>query len=205
MAAVGGERRFRRRPEPHVVVEIGRHGHFLRRTAPPAVGADHLDRVYLADPPAADQFATAPAMARAPLHRAVLEDPLVVRKHLAAGQVRFDRQAQRFLHVSVFLRAGGHVGDRHVPVILRSHHHGVDVLAGQQVAEIGVCLALAHRCAGLAAVLIGIGHGHALDPWQPWNWKNRKLPWPPTPIWPSVTRSLAGGVVALPKAVLVMT
>ena len=73
-----------------------------------------------------------------PLLRAVLEDAAVFREDLQASQVLFDAHGQRFLHVGVLFGPGRGDGDRHVPVVGRGDHHGVDVVAGQQFAEIGV-------------------------------------------------------------------
>ena len=72
------------------------------------------------------------------------------------------RQSERLLHVGVFLRPGSRDGNRHVPVVGRGDDHGVDIAAGQQLAEIAVGLALDHSRVGLAAVFVGVGDGHAL-------------------------------------------
>ena len=89
---------------------------------------------------------------------------LLLLEDLAAGEVLLDGHGQRLLHVGVLLRPGGGDGHRHVPMVGRGDHHGVDVLAGQQLAEIAVGLALDHPRVGFAAVLVGVGHRHALQP-----------------------------------------
>jgi len=49
-----------------------------------------------------------------------------------------------------------------VPLVGRGHDHGVDVVAGEDLREIGAGLAAALGRAELAAVLVSVGAGHAL-------------------------------------------
>ena len=64
--------------------------------------------MHLAGSAAADQFTTEPAMLKAALLRAVLENALLFVEQLAASQVLFDAHAERLLHVYVL--AGPHGG-----------------------------------------------------------------------------------------------
>ena len=107
------------------------------------VGGDHLDGMDLADPPAANQFAAEPEIGRTALLHAVLKNAARLPKNLQAGKILLDRQPERFFSVgSIFLRPSRQDGDWHVPVVGRGDGHGVDVVAGENVAEIGVGLAL---------------------------------------------------------------
>ena len=78
--------------------------------------------------PLRTQLAANPAIGRAALLGAVLEDPVVFLENLAAEQVLLDADAQGLFDVAVFPRASCHDGDRHVPVVGRGDDHGVDVV-----------------------------------------------------------------------------
>ena len=118
----------------------------------------------LADPPAADQLAAEAKIRHAPLLRAVLEDAARLAKDLQAGEILLDGQPERLFAVNVLLRPGRKDGDRHVPVVGRGDGHGVDVLPRQNVAEVGVGLALDQPGARLATIAVGVGHGDGLHP-----------------------------------------
>ena len=98
--------------------------------------------------------------------RAVLEEPLVFAAGIAQGPAFQERQRQRLLAEHILARPNGQQRDRHVPVLGNGHHDGVDVLAGQQVAEIAIAVALVSKgLAGLFAAIgpgIGNGQGHGV-------------------------------------------
>ena len=165
-----GVRRDRGGAEPEVVIEALRHRLWRRVPAAGSVGGHDVDGLDLADVPVADQFAGETAMrAERTLLRAVLEDRSILVDRGAQSLVLLDAQAQRLLAIHVLARAHCRQRDRHVPVIGRGDHDGVDVVACQDFAKIVVRFAafravafVHHRRAGLAPILERIADGQHL-------------------------------------------
>ena len=144
LGAGGGERMKRRRAEPQVPIQVRRNrGRFFQGKGRPGRQLD-VDRLQLADRAVADQFRHAVVVD----HRAVLDAHL---EHRLVASDRLDERAslgdgqRRLLAEHVLARLQGHQRDRHVPVVGRGDDHGVDVLAGDEVAEIGDLLAARGR------------------------------------------------------------
>ena len=140
VAALVGVGRPGRGAEPAVVVEALGHGHRLLAHAvagvPVAAGQADADGREPADAAVADQLARVAARAaRAPL-AAALEDAAVAvhgaDHRLAVG----DRERERLLAVDVLARFRGGDDDARVPVVRRRHGNRVNVLAGEQLAEV---------------------------------------------------------------------
>ena len=134
----------RRRAEPEVPIQFGRNrGRVLQREGRPGRQLD-VDRLQLADRAVADEFG----------HAVIIDRRAVLDAHLEHGLVAIDRldelaslgdRQRRLLAEHVLARFQGHQRDRHVPMVGRGDDHGVDVLAGDEVAEIGDLLAARGR------------------------------------------------------------
>jgi len=85
-------------------------------------------------------------------------------------------------------------------VIRRGDANRVNVVTGEHIAEINVCLALRTCGPGIASRLQWIASRHNWPPTPP-----IPPPRPAPPIFPTVTRSLAGDVPGAPRAVEVIT
>ena len=108
-----------------------------------------MNGAHVADVPAADQFAGAAEVVRRALLAAGLEDASVA-PHRVDYRPRFaDRQCQRLLAVNVLAGLGRLDRDDRVPVVGRGDDHRVDVVAGQQLAEVIVDSAIIGRAAAL--------------------------------------------------------
>lgn len=170
---VGTERGW---AEPAVPVEPVFHGFFgkvagKRRGAELDFGADEFS-----DDAVADEFAGDAEFATGALHGTGLEDALVVADRLHDGDGFLDVVGEGFFAVDVLAGAEGGDGDDGVPVIRGGDADRVDVLAGDDFAEVcGIgaalpCGVLAGRIVffdlapGVAAAgCIDIADGHDLN------------------------------------------
>ena len=133
---IGGRRGW---AEPCLVVEAFRHGHRL----PTGAGA-HLvvitdegrDLLDLADAAVADQLAGEAGDRIGPLVAARLQHPVVPANGLHHLLTLGDGKRQRLLTVDVLAGLGRGDGHQGVPVVGHRDDHGVDVGAGQQIAEV---------------------------------------------------------------------
>ena len=126
------------RSQPPVVVQIVWNGNLRRRSARPAGRGVHFDLLQVADPPVDRQFARVPQVRAGPLLRAVLEHIAIPLDGLAQGDVPLHAQTERLLDVHILARPRRGQGGRHVPVVGRGDDNGVDVVAGEQLAEVRV-------------------------------------------------------------------
>src|SRR5678815_5509683 len=126
------------RTEPHLVVEVGRHGNDLCGAAWGATRRPNVDVFELTDFAAAHQLAREPEKARGTLLRAKLENPLVAVNFFAQGDVFAHGEAQRLFDINVFASTDGSDANRDVPVVGGGNEASVDVLPGEQLAEITV-------------------------------------------------------------------
>ena len=100
--AVFGVGFLRRAAEPHVVVQIGRHGHFPRVAAGRVHREADLDGVQLADAAVADQFAGDAELGGGALLAADLEDALLCPDDVADRAALGEGHGKRFLDVDIF-------------------------------------------------------------------------------------------------------
>jgi hypothetical protein len=113
----------------------------------------------LADAAVADQRAGEAEDARGALLRAELEDAFVALHFFAQSPVFGEVEAHRLFEIDVLAGADGGDGRENMPVIGRSDEDGVNVLPGEQFAEVGiggagvVLVVLVDAVAGLVAVL----------------------------------------------------
>ena len=133
------------------------------------LGAVDVDLANLADPTAADQFASLAAHGHRAGLRAVLEHAAVAFDRLAASQILRQADTQRLLDVDVLAGTCRRDGHGHVPVIRRGDADRVDVVAGEDLPEIligatiGVLVVGVHDALGLlAAILPHVADGHQL-------------------------------------------
>ena len=103
----------------------------------------HAHRLQLADAAIADILDRLPELAVefAPLLAAGLKDDLIGSHRLDDLPTLGNRVRQRLLAVDVLLGLGRQHAAQSVPVVGRGDHHGVDVVAGQKLAEIAVNVA----------------------------------------------------------------
>jgi hypothetical protein len=67
---------------------------------------------------------------------AILEDAIVLIDNLASSEIFLDADTERLFAVDVFAGAGGGQGDGHVPVVRGDDMNRIDIVAGQEFAEI---------------------------------------------------------------------
>ena len=166
-----------RRSAPHLPIETVRHRLRLQRPlvagAVLAAGSGDFDGVDLAQVAMADQFAGLLELALGPLPSPGLKHPFGPADRIPDLPPFIDRYPQRLLAVHVLPRLGRGRGDQRMPMVLRGDHHGVDVLAGQQLAIVAIDLAIlvaivvVHDPLGpLAAVFVRVAYGDHAAVWQ---------------------------------------
>ncbi len=166
-AAVRGQRP---RPAPAVPVEARLHR--LGRVVVGHSGVPEA-RVHAGDLPdhaVADQFRRDAELGHAALHRAGLEDALVLARRLGEHDRLVNVVRERLLAVNVLpVRHRADAGDS-VPVVRRRNAHGVDCRVLGDLAEIIDRLAVAvavflvhHRLGGVAARRVDVADGDDLD------------------------------------------
>ncbi len=126
---------------------------------------EHVDFLEPAQALVADEFAGEVKIAAAALLRAGLENDLVVAHGLDDVAALVHGERERFLAIDILPGFGGGDIDERVPVIGRGLNDGVNVLALQQLAEVGEFrgrLAFAGELAdgGRGVALIHVAHGH---------------------------------------------
>ena len=145
--------RLRRGAQPHLVVQprrrIGRLGH---GQAAPARHA-HLDRVQLSEVSVHGQLGGEAEVAAAALLGAELEHAPVAADRLAHGLALAGGERHGLLAVDVLAVAHGPDRVQGMPELGRGDEHRVDVVAGDQVAEVGVRVA---ALVGAPADFVGV-------------------------------------------------
>ena len=129
-------------PEPALVVEAAGYGKHFGGAAGRAGRGPDVDVLQFADAAVAHQFAGQSEGVRGTLLGAELEDALATVDFLAQRPVLRDVDAERLFHIDVF--AGANRGQRrqHVPMVGRGNQEGVNVLASDDLLEVGVGLAI---------------------------------------------------------------
>ena len=130
----------RRRPEPHVVVEpcrwiLQRLG--LLRLGRPSAGRSDHDVADVTDVAVPDQLRRVAVEVARSLLRAPLEDDAVFLDRLAQREAFRECHAQRLFAIYVLPAAGRLDADERMPSFAWRDDDRVDVLPGQQLAEIG--------------------------------------------------------------------
>ena len=110
------------------------------RPAAQTGGQPDGDLLELADATVADQFAGHPETLAAALLGAGLQDDLVVAHGFDDVFALVDGESERLFGIDVLLRLGGGDVDQAVPVVRGAVDDDVDVVALQQLAEIGECV-----------------------------------------------------------------
>ena len=126
--------------QPHVVIEIRRR-RAIRRVAESghhiAVGA-HVRAQQLAEIARLHQFAGLLIMRSGALLGAHLHDALVAARGVGHPAAFFHEQGERLFDVDIFARRAGHDGEQCVPVVGRTHHHGLNIFIVQQFSKIAI-------------------------------------------------------------------
>ncbi len=151
------ERRFRGGAEPKVIIEVFRDGHRPRIARALIQGKPGANCVQLSDPLIPGQLAGHEKIYGRALLRARLEYPVVPAHGLDDLAAFGDRIGQRLLQEDVFAGVGGGDGNRRVPMVGSDDEDPVDVLAAQQLAEIGIGVA---ALVAFVGQLLGIDHVH---------------------------------------------
>ena len=138
---------LRGRAQPHRIVNPGGNRQ-CRLGAVEAAGrtefSGHPDfnHFEIADVAIADPFAGEAGFQAGAPPRAALQHPLMSLHGAADGAPVCNARGQRFFRVEVLACRGGGRGDHGVPVVRRRIHHGIDVLAGEDFAEVTVNISI---------------------------------------------------------------
>ena len=136
-------------PQPHVPVEplgqrLGREVLVLAHAA-----AGDVRQFHVADQPGVDHLECLAVLGRVALLQPGLEHAIVPPHGVDHRAGLPDRQRDRLFTVHVLACLGRADGDRRVPPFAGDDDHGVDVVAGQQLAEVVVRLEAVEQTAGL--------------------------------------------------------
>jgi len=179
VASPGRVRHLRRVDEPEVVVEaFGRIADRLLDLVPLAhlvvmpVGAGQVDPdcVEPTDPAATNEFAGEPGVTTGAFLTAGLEHAVVALDGVADGSALSDRVGQRLLAVDVLATVERSDAGQRVPVVRRADADRVDVLAGNECAEVligsavFVAVLLVDNAANSVAMFgLDVADSHKLD------------------------------------------
>ena len=169
-------RHERGRAAPHVPVEAGFHGLFRISVGLGRAAELSFDVVDLADDAVAYEFAGHTELFAGTLLGAGLQDALIATHGVDEGERLVDVVGERLFTIDVFASIQCSDGDEGVPMVRRGDDDGVDVLALQQLAEVGIgfttfeagifVLAIAFfdsLFGEFSAVGIDVADGHDLD------------------------------------------
>jgi len=128
--------------EPHLPVHVGGNRLGLVRSFELGLKAGALDGDAdfgdLAQVAVAGEFRALAEVAEGALPQAGLEDAVILADDCAHGDAVVDADSGGLLAPDVLACAGGRNRDERMPVVLRSAHHRVDLLAGEEVSEIRI-------------------------------------------------------------------
>ena len=198
----------RGRAEPELEVEAGGRGGDAGGAAGGGGGSPDVDVPELADAAVADEGAGEAEDAGGALLGAELEDAFVAVDVFAQGPVFGEVEAHGLFEVNVLAGADGGQGGEHVPVIGGGDEDGVEVLAGDQFAEVVVggavlvLVVLVDAVAGLLEVGRWKTSQSATTCASFWFRKLLMTPWPwgPRPMQPTAMRLPGATLPARPRA-----
>ena len=150
------------RPQPHLVIQLGRHRLRSRIARSGRLfGQNHFNLLQLADPSVTHQLGHPMVDGHRAIFGACLEDLVVLANRFDQDLPLVDGECG-LLTLHVFARFDSQNAHQHMPMVGRRDHHGVDVRPGQNVAKV-----FGRRAVVVSVLLVnfflGLGHVVAVD------------------------------------------